>query len=233
MQRLVARHAVQPPQAEQLLPSAAHSVLPLVLPQQPRALLPPGQPPPHDHIPHPLPLSPTLQEAVELSARRREAAGKLRAAVESVLKDLAMGESRFDVRIGWTPAAAPSGGGREGGARRGAPRLASGSSSSKVVSGRGGVCRRWMQGGAGQLAGADKSEYLASMPPAWLSPNHHRHALLARMHRTRPAFLLPRAGQPPRWRAGGAAVLGGGRPGVPAAVVGARRRGVPLRCWAR
>lgn len=37
----------------------------------------------------------------ELSRRRREAAGKLRVAVECGLADLAMSGSRFDVRIGW------------------------------------------------------------------------------------------------------------------------------------
>lgn len=37
------------------------------------------------------------------SQQRREAAGRLRAAVESVLSDLAMGGSQFDVRMSWTP----------------------------------------------------------------------------------------------------------------------------------
>lgn len=37
----------------------------------------------------------------QLSRRRREAAGKLRVAVEAGLADLAMSGSRFDVRIGW------------------------------------------------------------------------------------------------------------------------------------
>ena len=41
------------------------------------------------------------QEAVQLSLRRRAAAGSLRAAVESCLADLSMAGSRFDVRIGW------------------------------------------------------------------------------------------------------------------------------------
>ena len=40
-------------------------------------------------------------EAAQLSARRRAAAGALRAAVEGCLADLAMAGSRFDVRIGW------------------------------------------------------------------------------------------------------------------------------------
>ncbi|CAL5219355.1 g1171 [Coccomyxa viridis] len=40
-------------------------------------------------------------EAVQLSQRRRAAAGSLRAAVESCLADLSMAGSRFDVRIGW------------------------------------------------------------------------------------------------------------------------------------
>lgn len=39
--------------------------------------------------------------AGKLSSRRREAAGKLRVAVENCLADLAMSGSRFDVRIGW------------------------------------------------------------------------------------------------------------------------------------
>jgi hypothetical protein len=48
----------------------------------------------------------TLEEGLaakgsELSRRRREAAGKLRVAVEYGLADLAMSGSRFDVRIGW------------------------------------------------------------------------------------------------------------------------------------
>ena len=47
-----------------------------------------------------------LEQAVALSQRRREAAGRLRAAVEAVLSDLAMAGSRFDVRIAWTPAPA-------------------------------------------------------------------------------------------------------------------------------
>ncbi|GFR51418.1 hypothetical protein Agub_g13706 [Astrephomene gubernaculifera] len=45
--------------------------------------------------------------ALHLSRRRRAAAARLRVAVESCLRDLAMGGSRFDVRIGWqaeTPA---------------------------------------------------------------------------------------------------------------------------------
>ena len=41
------------------------------------------------------------QEALQLSQRRRAAAGYLRAAVESCLADLSMAGSRFDVRIGW------------------------------------------------------------------------------------------------------------------------------------
>lgn len=41
------------------------------------------------------------QEAVQLSQRRRAAAGSLRAAVEACLADLSMAGSRFDVRIGW------------------------------------------------------------------------------------------------------------------------------------
>ena len=41
------------------------------------------------------------QEALQLSQRRRAAAGSLRAAVESCLADLSMAGSRFDVRIGW------------------------------------------------------------------------------------------------------------------------------------
>ncbi len=38
--------------------------------------------------------------ALQLSARRRAAAAALRTAVEGCLKELAMGGSRFDVRIG-------------------------------------------------------------------------------------------------------------------------------------
>ncbi|KAK9798188.1 hypothetical protein WJX73_001384 [Symbiochloris irregularis] len=45
---------------------------------------------------------------VQLGGRRRAAAGKLRAAVESCLADLAMAGSRFDVRIGWQPSAQAS-----------------------------------------------------------------------------------------------------------------------------
>lgn len=40
----------------------------------------------------------------QLGLRRREAAGKLRAAVEACLTDLAMAGSRFDVRISWQAA---------------------------------------------------------------------------------------------------------------------------------
>ncbi|GIL53523.1 hypothetical protein Vafri_9112 [Volvox africanus] len=39
--------------------------------------------------------------ALQLSSRRRAAAAALRSAVEGCLRDLAMGGSRFDVRIGW------------------------------------------------------------------------------------------------------------------------------------
>lgn len=42
--------------------------------------------------------------AARLSRSRREAAGRLRAAVEACLADLAMPESRFDVRVGWDAA---------------------------------------------------------------------------------------------------------------------------------
>ena len=41
------------------------------------------------------------QDALQLSQRRRAAAGSLRAAVECCLADLSMAGSRFDVRIGW------------------------------------------------------------------------------------------------------------------------------------
>ena len=41
--------------------------------------------------------------AVDLSCRRRAAAGHLRVAVEACLAELAMAGSRFDVRIGWEP----------------------------------------------------------------------------------------------------------------------------------
>ena len=44
--------------------------------------------------------------AVQLSSRRREAAGRLRAAVEGCLADLGMGGCRFDVMLRWQPAAA-------------------------------------------------------------------------------------------------------------------------------
>ena len=44
--------------------------------------------------------------AVQLSSRRRAAAGRLRAAVEGCLADLAMGGCRFDVMLRWQPAAA-------------------------------------------------------------------------------------------------------------------------------
>ena len=48
-----------------------------------------------------------LSEAgVLLSARRREAAGQLQAAVHKGLASLAMGASRFEARISWRPAAA-------------------------------------------------------------------------------------------------------------------------------
>ena len=49
------------------------------------------------------------QEAVQLSQRRRAAAGSLRAAVEACLADLSMAGSRFDVRIGWEEHAKVSG----------------------------------------------------------------------------------------------------------------------------
>ena len=46
-----------------------------------------------------------LAEAgAQLAVKRRAAAGKLRAAVESCLADLAMAGSRFDVRICWQAA---------------------------------------------------------------------------------------------------------------------------------
>lgn len=40
--------------------------------------------------------------ALSLSLRRRATAAALRSAVEGCLRELAMGGSRFDVRIGWT-----------------------------------------------------------------------------------------------------------------------------------
>ena len=40
-------------------------------------------------------------DGAALSQQRREAAGKLRGAVEGCLADLAMSGGRFDVRIGW------------------------------------------------------------------------------------------------------------------------------------
>ena len=47
-----------------------------------------------------------LAEAgTRLGVRRRAAAGRLRAAVEACLSDLAMAGSRFDVRISWQAAA--------------------------------------------------------------------------------------------------------------------------------
>ena len=46
-----------------------------------------------------------LAEAgTQLGVKRREAAGKLRAAVEACLADMAMAGSRFDVRISWQAA---------------------------------------------------------------------------------------------------------------------------------
>jgi DNA repair ATPase RecN len=61
------------------------------------------------------------EQAVELSRRRREAAGRLRAALEAVLADLAMAGSRFDVRIAWTSVAAAgaAGGSTSSGSRDG------------------------------------------------------------------------------------------------------------------
>jgi DNA repair ATPase RecN len=43
--------------------------------------------------------------ALELSAARRGASSHLRTAVEGCLAELAMAQSRFDVRIGWEAAA--------------------------------------------------------------------------------------------------------------------------------
>lgn len=42
-----------------------------------------------------------IKESIELSSRRREAAGMLRKAIEDCLYDLAMRNSRFDVRVNW------------------------------------------------------------------------------------------------------------------------------------
>lgn len=53
------------------------------------------------------------EQALALSAARRAASSHLRAAVERCLSELAMAQSRFDVRIGWD-AAARGGGGGEG-----------------------------------------------------------------------------------------------------------------------
>lgn len=53
-------------------------------------------------------------QAVDLSLRRREAADRLRAAVESVLSDLAMGGSQFAVRMSWTPLSSAAGGSSSG-----------------------------------------------------------------------------------------------------------------------
>lgn len=48
-----------------------------------------------------------LNDALQLSRRRQAAAGQLRVSTESCLRDLAMGGSRFDVRVMWEAAAAP------------------------------------------------------------------------------------------------------------------------------
>lgn len=55
------------------------------------------------------------QAAVELSAARRAAAQRLRAAVEAVLGDLAMAGARFDVRLTWTPLSAAASSSARGG----------------------------------------------------------------------------------------------------------------------
>ncbi|GLC69764.1 hypothetical protein PLESTF_000877600 [Pleodorina starrii] len=52
--------------------------------------------------------------ALQLSSRRRAAAASLRGAVESCLRELAMGGSRFDVRIGWAEERVVAGAGAEG-----------------------------------------------------------------------------------------------------------------------
>jgi DNA repair ATPase RecN len=46
--------------------------------------------------------------ALELSTSRRSASSHLRTAVEACLRQLAMEQSRFDVRIGWEPVDGPS-----------------------------------------------------------------------------------------------------------------------------
>ena len=44
-----------------------------------------------------------LEAALQLSSRRREAGGKLKAAVEQCLAELAMQDSQFDVDLTWLP----------------------------------------------------------------------------------------------------------------------------------
>lgn len=51
---------------------------------------------------------PCLQVALELSSRRRAAAEQLRTSVDQCLADLAMGNSRFDVRLSWEVASGSS-----------------------------------------------------------------------------------------------------------------------------
>ncbi len=48
-----------------------------------------------------------LADALAVSQRRQAAAGQLRLSVERCLRDLAMGGSRFDVRISWEPVPQP------------------------------------------------------------------------------------------------------------------------------
>ena len=86
--------------------------------------------PPHHHQPPPGRRGEWEREAAALraalaadcaalSAARQAAAGRLRAAVEGCLAELAMGGTRFDVRITWEPVAGGAGGsagGSDGGA---------------------------------------------------------------------------------------------------------------------
>lgn len=55
------------------------------------------------------------QQALELSRQRRAAAGRLGAAVQAVLGDLAMAGSRFEVRLAWAPLSAAAGIGHSSG----------------------------------------------------------------------------------------------------------------------
>ncbi len=152
---------------------------------------------------------PRLQEAVELSRRRREAAEQLRASVDQCLGELAMGASRFGVRLHWEAA----GGGSYGGSVARCAELGE-----ELAGAAGQPGGRWGRGGTPGAGCAPGSRAAPQPPPEPAAPP------------------LPSAG-PPGWRCAARCLLGPHATGLrrlpPAAGTSCTRRAwtVPSSCW--